>query len=53
LNSANAGTVRQIAELPDLIRGYEQVKSGNVARARARAEELRERLARPSLPLLT
>jgi indolepyruvate ferredoxin oxidoreductase len=52
LNSANAGTVRQIAELPDLIRGYEQVKSGNVARARARAEELRERLARPSLPLL-
>jgi indolepyruvate ferredoxin oxidoreductase len=52
LTPANAGTVLQIAELPDLIRGYEQVKSRNAARARARADELRERLARPSLPLL-
>jgi indolepyruvate ferredoxin oxidoreductase len=52
LTPANADTVLQIAELPDLIRGYEQVKSGNAARARARADELRERLARPSLPLL-
>jgi indolepyruvate ferredoxin oxidoreductase len=52
LTPANAGTVLQIAELPDLIRGYEQVKSGNAARARARADELRERLARPRLPLL-
>jgi indolepyruvate ferredoxin oxidoreductase len=52
LRPANAGTVLQIAGLPDLIRGYEQVKSGNAARARARADELRERLARPSLPLL-
>jgi indolepyruvate ferredoxin oxidoreductase len=52
LSPANAGTVLQIAGLPDLIRGYEQVKSGNAARARARADELRERLARPSLPLL-
>jgi indolepyruvate ferredoxin oxidoreductase len=52
LTPANAGTVLQIAELPDLIRGYEQVKSGHAARARARADELRERLARPRLPLL-
>jgi indolepyruvate ferredoxin oxidoreductase len=52
LTPANAGTVLQIAELPDLIRGYEQVKAGNAARARARADELRERLARPRLPLL-
>jgi len=53
LNPANAGTVLQIAELPDLIRGYEQVKAGNAARARARADELRELLTRPRLPLLS
>jgi indolepyruvate ferredoxin oxidoreductase len=52
LNSSNAQTVLEIAELPDLIRGYEQVKSDNASRARVRAEDLREQLRRPRLPLL-
>jgi indolepyruvate ferredoxin oxidoreductase len=51
LSPANAGTVLRIAELPDQIRGYEQVKSANAALAMARAVELREWLARPRLPL--
>ncbi len=47
-------TVLEICELPDLVRGFEQVKLGNVEVYRARAEELRGRLAagapQPSVP---
>jgi indolepyruvate ferredoxin oxidoreductase len=52
LKPSNAGTVLEIAKLPDIIRGYEQIKSDNAARARDRAAELRAQLTRPQLPLL-
>jgi len=35
----------EIAELPDLVRGYEQIKLAGVERFRARAADLRVRLA--------
>jgi indolepyruvate ferredoxin oxidoreductase len=38
-------TVHEICELPDVIRGFEQVKLANVAVYRERAEEMRSRLA--------
>ena len=53
LKPSNARTVLEIAQLPDIIRGYEQIKSNNAARARARAAELRAQLTRPQLPLLS
>ncbi len=37
--------VQEVCELPDLIRGYEEVKLGNVETFRQRAEELRAQLA--------
>ena len=40
-------TAVDVAELPDLIRGYEQIKLRNVAKARERADELARRLAKP------
>ncbi len=36
----NAAVVMQVLELPDMVRGYEQIKLDNVARMRARAAEL-------------
>jgi indolepyruvate ferredoxin oxidoreductase len=40
LDADNANVVRELAELPDVIRGYEEVKLRNVERFRARAREL-------------
>jgi indolepyruvate ferredoxin oxidoreductase len=36
--------VTQLADLPDLIRGYEEIKLRSVERFRARAKELLEQL---------
>ncbi|GAB3357873.1 indolepyruvate ferredoxin oxidoreductase family protein [Modestobacter lapidis] len=44
-------TAVAIADLPDQIRGYEDVKRANAVLARQRAEELREGLRRPRLKL--
>jgi len=45
LEPATAPTVLALAELPDVVRGYEDIKLGNVARFRADAEALLARLA--------
>ncbi|MFI7047749.1 indolepyruvate ferredoxin oxidoreductase family protein [Streptosporangium sandarakinum] len=44
LRPDNLGLVRELAELPDVIRGYEDVKLGNVATYRKRAAELLGRI---------
>jgi indolepyruvate ferredoxin oxidoreductase len=41
LNEANYQIALQIAELPDMIRGYEHIKLASVAEFRGKAEELR------------
>jgi indolepyruvate ferredoxin oxidoreductase len=40
LHAGDAGTARALAELPDLVRGYEEVKLANVARYRERQAEV-------------
>jgi indolepyruvate ferredoxin oxidoreductase len=45
LRPENAGLVARIAELPDMIRGYEQIKLDNVARYRAELGTLQAELA--------
>ncbi len=45
LTPATHATVARIAELPDLVRGYEQIKLRNVARFRDRAAALESELA--------
>ncbi|HYN52371.1 MAG TPA: DUF6537 domain-containing protein, partial [Thermoleophilaceae bacterium] len=40
-------TVRELLELPDVIRGYEEIKLRNVMLFRKRAEALRKRLSPP------
>src|SRR5690606_38082536 len=47
----NHGVAVQLAELPDAIRGYEQVKHEGALVAQERAERLREQLTRPPLAL--
>src|SRR5581483_3794692 len=42
--------VRQVAELPDLIRGYDEVKRGNIERFRAAAGDLAASLERSPEP---
>lgn len=42
----------EIAELPDRIRGYEQIRSNNAATVRARAAELVESLKQRELPIV-
>ena len=46
LTPVTHATVAEIAELPDVVRGYEDIKLANVERFRAAAAELEERLAR-------
>ena len=48
LDAGNAALVAEVAALPELVRGYEQVKLRNVERFRARAAELLERLESPA-----
>ncbi len=48
LHPGNAALVAEVAALPELVRGYEQVKLRNVERFRARAAELIERLETPA-----
>ncbi|HZJ71903.1 MAG TPA: DUF6537 domain-containing protein, partial [Planctomycetota bacterium] len=50
LTPASAPLVAEIAALPDLIRGYEDIKLRGVAAARAQAESLLARLAAPPAP---
>jgi len=49
LRPLTAETVTAIAELPDMIRGYEQIKAGNAVKAQQRAVELLASLERPML----
>jgi indolepyruvate ferredoxin oxidoreductase len=46
LTPVTHGVVAEIAELPDVVRGYEDIKLANVEKFRAAAGELEERLAR-------
>ena len=46
LTPATHHAVSELAELPDVIRGYEDIKLSNVERFRARAAELRDQIAR-------
>jgi indolepyruvate ferredoxin oxidoreductase len=47
LDPATAATVLEIAQLPELVRGYEEIKLAGVARMRTRATELIEALDAP------
>jgi indolepyruvate ferredoxin oxidoreductase len=47
LRPSTAAIVMQIAQLPDMVRGYEQIKLANAERMRARARELAEQLQEP------
>jgi indolepyruvate ferredoxin oxidoreductase len=47
LDAENRDLVARIAALPDLIRGYEQVKLGNLERYRAELSALQAELAQP------
>ncbi|MBB4664293.1 indolepyruvate ferredoxin oxidoreductase family protein [Conexibacter arvalis] len=48
LDAGNAALVAELADLPDLVRGYEEVKLRNVERFRTRAAELLRQIdARP------
>lgn len=46
LTPVTHATVAEIADLPDMVRGYEDIKLDNVERFRARATELEAQLAR-------
>ena len=46
LTPVTHGVVAEIAELPDVVRGYEDIKLANVVKFRAAALELEEQLAR-------
>jgi indolepyruvate ferredoxin oxidoreductase len=45
LDAGTAATVAELADLPDHIRGYEEIKLRNVERFRARAQELVQQLS--------
>ncbi|GAB3344959.1 indolepyruvate ferredoxin oxidoreductase family protein [Modestobacter lapidis] len=49
LRSYNHGVAVAVAEIPDMIRGYEHIKLDNVEQARRQAEDLRRRMR--ALPL--
>jgi indolepyruvate ferredoxin oxidoreductase len=44
LDASTAGLVAEVAELPDVVRGYEEIKLANVERMHARADALLARL---------
>jgi indolepyruvate ferredoxin oxidoreductase len=46
LRPDNRGTVLELFELPDVVRGYEEIKLRNVALFRKRAEALKKTLSR-------
>ena len=48
LSPENRDAVMELFELPDVVRGYEEIKLRNVALFRKRAEALRRRLSRPA-----
>ena len=48
LAPATAAVVLQIVQLPDMVRGYEEIKLGNVERMRERAAELLAQLDAPA-----
>ena len=50
LDTSTAATVLEIAQLPELVRGYEEIKLAGVKRMRARATELLEALDAPREP---
>jgi indolepyruvate ferredoxin oxidoreductase len=51
LRPSNHAVAVELAELPDAIRGYEQIKEANAAKARERASGLLDRLNGTPLPL--
>jgi len=51
-DAGSSNTVQSIAEIPDRIRGYEQIKLDNIATAKEEAGELLARLERRPLPLV-
>ncbi|MBF6619922.1 MAG: indolepyruvate ferredoxin oxidoreductase family protein [Patulibacter sp.] len=48
LDARNAGLVAELADLPDVVRGYEEIKLRNIERFRARASELIEQIEDPA-----
>ncbi|MDO8187558.1 indolepyruvate ferredoxin oxidoreductase family protein [Conexibacter sp. JD483] len=52
LDAGNVALVAEVAALPELVRGYEQVKLRNVERFRTRAAELLARLEAPDVATL-
>jgi indolepyruvate ferredoxin oxidoreductase len=50
LTADNAQLVTRIAQLPEMVRGYEEIKLANVEQMRSRAAELQAQLERPSQP---
>jgi indolepyruvate ferredoxin oxidoreductase len=53
LRPSNHSIAIELAEVPDQIRGYEQVKHEAAERAKARAADLTDQLRRPRLPIST
>ena len=45
--AADYGALVELCELPDMVRGYEDIKLASVERFHARAEELLERIEAP------
>jgi indolepyruvate ferredoxin oxidoreductase len=45
MHAGNVDVVRELAELPDMIRGYEAIKLRSLAKVRERADELMRALA--------
>jgi indolepyruvate ferredoxin oxidoreductase len=50
LRPDNEDTVLELLALPDVVRGYEQIKLAGVERFRTRAAELRAELSREAVP---
>lgn len=50
LTATNYGTAIEIAELPDMVRGYEEIKMRNVTKYRERLAQLRTQVMAPASP---